>query len=244
MDQSNVDFSQFKTGDLCISRTLGKFASLIRGITISNYNHVCIAIRIEPKYLPRLKIVREGGVILFLEKVTYKKTGEVGRTLRINLMENVKVLRLPLKDELYTPEFEQKITQLLYQTAHTVELKQKEYIEIRREPIQKLKSYSRSLPLPYIENACSENTADFYFNTLYKHIDKNIIPASVFVPQTFLVSEGNPYYNLFESVQIIYDSNPNDNYWLELIVSIIIIILILCIMYFFLRYLYRKIKYT
>src|SRR5438445_10325155 len=150
-----ADFGRFKTGDLCITRTLGKFASLIRGITISNYNHVCIAIRVDPKFLPRLKIVRDGGVILFLEKAKNPRTGEIGRILRPNLMQNIKVLRLPLKDNLYTPQFVENMTRLLYQSAHSVEIKEREYTKIEPPPIRHLNLYNRSVPFPYIENICS-----------------------------------------------------------------------------------------
>lgn len=236
------DFSSFKTGDLCIARTLGKFASLIRGITISDYNHVTVAIRIDPRILPQLKIVRTGGALLFLEKSKNPENGEIQRVARINAMMNMKVLRLPLKDELYTEEFQEKIKELLYLTAFKVELKLKEYIKIEKPSNfeSTMNVINRSVPIPKINNVCSENTAEFYLNTLPDAIDKNITPAIVFVPQTFLGSTGNPYYNLFNSEEIVYEDNPIDNYWGELIMIILIVIFLIILICFGIKYLYRR----
>lgn len=236
------DFSSFKTGDLCVTKTLGKFASLIRTITISNYNHVTVAIRIDPAFLPQLKIVRTGGILLFLEKSKNPENGEIQRVIRINAMMNIKTLRFPLKDEHYTEDFEKRVENLLYLTAFKVEPRIKEYIKIQKPEgfTSDLKLVDRSVPIPQIQNVCSENTADFYSNTLQDKIDKNVVPAVVFVPHTFIGSKGNPYYGLFDPAEVIYDVNPTNDYWWELIIVILFIIVILILLYYGARFLYRK----
>ena len=233
------DFNSFRTGDLCISKTLGKFASLIRGITISDYNHVCVAIRIDPLFLPQLKIIRTGGVLLFLEKSKNPENGEIQRVIRVNTMLNMKVLRLPLKDQNYTKEFEQRITELLYLTAFQVEVRVKEYTKIQQPEnfIPTINIINRITPIPKIHNVCSENTAELYLNTLPDAIDKNVVPVVIFVPQTFLGSAGNPYYDLFDDREIIYDTTPTNDYWWELI---IVLIILMGLIFYSVKYIYRR----
>jgi len=238
------DFQQYKTGDLLVNNSRGKFATTIRFFTISNYNHVTVAVRIDPNYLPKIKIVRTGGAILFLEPSRVKENGQYKREVRINMMDNKKVLRLPLKDQFYSREFENRITELIYQTGNCLELKHKEYIKIQQpenfRPTLNYMSNRIQLTSPILY-LCSENVADFYDTILPEHIDKTITPANGFVPQTFLGPVGNPYYNLFESSQIVYDINATDNYWLELLVLILFIIIILILIYMGFRY-WRRCK--
>lgn len=237
---SNLD--QFKTGDLCVAKTLGKFASFIRFLTISEYNHVCVAIRIDPTVLPRIKVVRTGGKLLFLEKSKNPETGNIERVIRVNVMNNINLIRLPLKDEFYSAEFENRIEQLIYLTAFKLELVIGEY-----QKIQKPQNYrytinpeARSQLIPVIKNVCSENSADFYHITLPDNYDKTIIPAVVFVPQTFLGAKGNPYYKLFDNSQMLFQNDIPNYYWLDLIILVIIIIILIVLCYFGFRFLYRR----
>lgn len=233
-------WDKFKTGDLCINRTHGKFASFIRGISISEYNHASIAIRIDEKYLPKLKIVRTGGTLLFMEKDRFPDTNELGRNLRTHFMEHIKILRFPLKNKLYTDEFKNRLEIFLHHKAVNVEIIKGQKILIHKDKDldTQIFKYSRLQPIPKIETVCSELSADFYSVVFHDKIDKNITPALVFSPQTFLTSNGNPYHNLFNAPEVVFDisNNQNDTSWLELLYIIIFIILIILLVYYIYKY--------
>lgn len=228
-------WDKFKTGDLCINKTYGKFASLIRGITISSINHSCVAIRLDESKLPEIKIVKIGGVLLFLEIDRLYESGT--RKLRTNFMDHEKVYRIPLKEQYYTPEFEQNILELIYSNVNRIEIVMDDNQFVKKpenfkSDIMKNGRYG----IPKVDTVCSEISADFYNITLNKHIDKKIKPAVVFVPQTFRTPKGNPYYHLFEAEELVYDKNVNDNgCWLQLLLFILFVAIIIIIIWLLIR---------
>jgi hypothetical protein len=246
IDNKSSYWDHFKTGDLCINKTYGKFASFIRGFTISEYNHSCTAIRLDPSILPEIKIVRTGGVLLFLEIDRLKEYESGTRKLRTNFMDQEKVIRLPLKDEYYTKEFEQNIQELIYMNVNRIEIIMNEHQFVKKPENFKSDIMKNGRNgIPKVDTVCSEISADFYNITLNKHINKNIKPALVFVPQTFRTPKGNPYFHLFEKEELVYDKNVSDNgCWLQLFLGILFVIIILIILFLLWRAYRRRKKVT
>lgn len=221
----------FKTGDLCISRTSGKYASFIRGVTNSDYNHSCVAIRIDSSKLPNIKLVKTGGTLLFIEGQNLITDN---RRLTTNFMDNEKIVRLNLKDEYYTPDFEQKVLELIYTDIKEVIIEPDKSIKIRipnnfKSDIHKNDKYQ---PIKKLRILCSEYSANFYHITLNDYIDKRIKYPLLFTPNNFIKSENNPYYYLFDNQVLIYNSNSSNYDWLKLLAYIILIILIIIVLIF------------
>jgi hypothetical protein len=179
--------------------------------------------------------------LLFLEIYNNVNLGKFRRELRdTHNNEEMKVLRYPLKAHLYTSEFENKILDLIYLTVDRVVLRPKHYTYILKPPNFKseLKCYQRQQLIPEIRYVCSENVADFYFSTLYNHINKDIIPSTIMIPETFLEQKGNPYFELFEENEVIYDVDKVNTYpMINIIIIFVIIGIIFLIIY--LRMIYK-----
>jgi hypothetical protein len=223
-------WDSFKTGDLCISKTSGKYASFIRGVTNSNYNHSCVAIRIDTTKLPEIKILRTGGALLFIEG---QNLIHDNRRLTVNFMQNEKVLKLSLDDKYYTSEFEEKVLELLYTDIKEIilELDKPKKVKIPNGFNSESHRFDKKQSIRKLRVLCSEYSANFYNITLNSHLDKNPVLPQLFTPENFLNQSKNPYYKLFNSQTLVYDANVSNYDGLKLIFYIILIIILIYLIY-------------
>jgi hypothetical protein len=68
-----MDTSNIETGDLLLVSFANIAGYLIRFITLSEFHHTALAIRIDENYLPNIKVVRTGGSLYILDYY-YTKT--------------------------------------------------------------------------------------------------------------------------------------------------------------------------
>jgi hypothetical protein len=105
---------KIKTGDLILESDEGAIAPFIKVLTFSNYNHCTVGIRLDITKLPEIKVVRTGGVLFVLEPKLHKFWIADSLKSKADFKADYSTLIYPLKDELYTSEFEHHVTNYLY----------------------------------------------------------------------------------------------------------------------------------
>jgi hypothetical protein len=58
---------QVQTGDVVLMSSITPFAVLVKWCLASEYNHIAVAIRIDPTFLPDIKVVQNGGRLCLIE---------------------------------------------------------------------------------------------------------------------------------------------------------------------------------
>jgi hypothetical protein len=229
-------WDSFKTGDLCITATAGIFPVFARIITNSDYNHACVAIRIDVTKLPRIQIVHTGGTLLFIEGLHMLSSTKF---LKVNDMSNTKILQLSLNDKYYTNDFVNNIYNLIYNDMDTIKLNNKIITIQKPEVYEDINNISKKYLIKYFVGICSEYSANFYNVTLHKHIEFES-SKFLFVPGDFLKSSNNPYYNLFHKTTVIYETQ--DFNYSVCVLILILVIIILMILY--INFIIKLIKYN
>jgi len=232
-------FDSFKTGDLLLNSSTGAFATVVQYVTFSDYNHSTVTVRIDMSYLPKIKIVREGGKLFLIELIKDIKFPKL--ILWESQYINKKVERFPLKDKYYTKEFEQNLTHFL--NIHCVLLrfinKPDIYVEKNPESSQlKHKFQLRRNNLPTaICSICSELTASIYLTCLPEETKNRKYEPYLYLPRTYS-NKKHRFNHLFEQGIIVYSNNINNNYSITLILLFLFILLLIFLV------LYKSVTFT
>ncbi len=238
-----------KTGDVIISAFNSGLGYVVRVFTNCEFNHICIAIRIDPIFLPRVKIVKTGGLLCVLEnKITslYKDGKYYHLILRVlPTYEHYKFIYRPLKPELYTKGFCQRMINYIY--SNSIEfLDNDKKINIITDVIghsSDIVPHSLRTNIHFLawitSNCCSELTYSFYEYCLDGKIKST---RSFYVPKHFTTPNFNDIFN--DQILLIDKSNTlmamlNDNTFI--IIILLIIFLIIYFVYFLIKK-YRMVK--
>lgn len=248
MDHIKLD--KINTGDVIISTFNSLLGYGIRVFTDCEYNHIFIAVRIDPSYLPKIKILKKGGLLCVLENkigATHRNDKYYHLILRVlPIYEHYKFLYRPLKKKLYTDDFYQKMTDYIYN--NTIEFldndKKINYISDVIGHSSKIVPHSTRTNL-YIyssitANVCSEVTYSFY---KYCFDDKINYNRMLYAPKHFLSPN---FDDIFDDAILLGDKSNvvmnSINYCglgcLTLI--LIIFLIIVSILYVFSRKKYKK----
>src|SRR6202008_3240079 len=82
-----------ETGDILLMSSITPFAVLVKWALASEYNHVAVAVRIDPLHLPDIKVIPRGGKLCLIEfnGDNYKNvlTGEIHHGNRLVQLEEM-----------------------------------------------------------------------------------------------------------------------------------------------------------
>lgn len=217
--------NNIKTGDLILVSDYGPLSPLVKVFTLCEYNHSAVAIRLDFSALPEIKLsTNEDGELFVLDKISLKDVTlkQIPTYTGVN-----KVLRLPLKKELQTQEFEDNLTKFLYRTCDVIEYKGTKITVQKRSTDLPTREHNK-----FYDMFCSEITFSLYYACFQNRLNQSL--PSLITPKSLLF-----FNQLFEKSSIIYQ-NPEANYrhlWLAAIVFLVLIILL----YLIFRYICRKI---
>lgn len=220
--EKNID--SIKTGDLILQSFGGFLSPIIRFVTLSDYHHSTVAIRLDPTYFPDLKIVRTGGELFVLEAKLDKSEKWVVDSLKDpnGFDKSFKVLILPLKDEFYTKEFEKHVINFIQSNCRYILTKNQE-IKVKKIVTDK---YQRIHTNKYQGVLCSERVAAFYYRCLHDKINMNYINFLI-APHHFVQKE-NMLNLIFKENYVFRDiQNNNDRYGMLIIILILVILILL-----------------
>jgi len=184
------------TGDVVLLSSITPFAVLVKWGTASEYNHVAVAVRIEQDFLPKIKVIKTGGILCLIEfnGDDFKNiiTSEIHHGNRLVLFSDLiskykKISYRRLKSEHYTINFEKNIEDFIYKYCNHITQMDK------YTPIMNV--FGISVEQRNADEApkfCSELTAKFYGDLIPLSIN---IPYNKHLPSHF---GGNRYNNIFE----------------------------------------------
>ena len=234
-----MNLKDIETGDLLIQSFSGFSTSLIKIGTLSNCNHVSVALRISPEFLPKIKIVKTGGVLCLLESICPFTTvfADIKKRLVIYnfpLEHNKRFILRKLK--YYNQEFYQKCIHFLERHVEyfymsydignkNIEINKKqkitEFIDSQNIIIPENPRKSLHLLSSKTTNFCSELVYSFYEYTLNSYNFKS--DEAIVYPHHFLTYK---YDNFFGESVVIVDNLNSVPLYLTILILIIIIILV------------------
>lgn len=220
---------QIQTGDVVLMSSITPFAVLVKWCLASEYNHIAVAVRIDPIYLPDIKVVQNGGKLCLIEfnGDNYKNvlTGEVHHGNRLveleDLLPKYKKISIRKLNPLHiTSDFYYNTERFIMENCLTV---------CKMDICTPILCV---LGVPQNENRetpkfCSELVAKYY---------RTVIPGSMdhtvkWLPSHYVSS--NPILNsIFAGSELNIKEIPNtymDFFWSPWAVVLIIILLILII---------------
>ena len=187
-------FSEIRTGDLLLVSDYSPLAPIGRFLTSSEYNHSTVAVRLDTSVLPEIKL-SAGGELFIFEKIAFRSVllKEIPDYSKAN-----KILRLPLKAEYYTKDFEDKLTNFLNSTCKSIQYKNKEFKIQRKDKDYPVRSHPQIFDI-----LCSEISFSLYYATL--DLKDQQIPW-VIAPSDFL-----NFNYLFDQTRLVHQG-PNNTY--------------------------------
>jgi hypothetical protein len=226
----NIDYSQFRTGDLYVNSSDGLLASVIKHITFSDYNHTTLCIRLDPSYFPKIKIVRDGGKMFILELIKSLKYPKM--YLRESRYTNFKLLRFPLKDIYYTSDFVNRLTRFIESNCVKIELYDWTTYEIQQDNniINDFKLRKSNLATS-IGSICSELTYSVYkycLPSIVKDINKTLLIPGHYTEN----NNSNPLKDLFNSKIQIQNNDVYNNSYNVILPVIFLILLFAALLYY------------
>ena len=228
-----MNFDSLKTGDIILSNFNSLLGYAIRVVTTSEYNHIYPVIRIDPSYLPKIKIIKEGGLLCVLEnkngKFEYngKKYVYILRTL-----PKYKSYKFASRSLLQNPDdFIHKTSN--YIKSNAIEFLNKEDLSYISEIVD---SDRDDIPYSTRENAlnsvCSELTLSYYEYILGIKGEDRIYSPEDFV-NSFPEQFGN--LNLIDEKSSLFQTYP--------IIPILLIILFIVILIVVIYKVYTRWRY-
>jgi hypothetical protein len=199
-----MNLNEVKTGDVLLVSCNTFAGGILKVITLTPFNHIDVAIRIDESYLPRIKILKTGGTLCILQaKCPFKtvlqklKYRLVLRKIDINTTNKQYICR-SVKEEIYNDSFFQKVVN--YIGSNIVEFNENEKISAVDNVID---CTDKTIPLtirnkdhflsPKSSNICSELAFSFYSYTVGHNIFKT--DKYVILPHHFTEPNFNDFFD-------------------------------------------------
>ena len=225
-------YPNIETGDLILMSSITTFAILVKFSLASEFNHVSVAVWIDPTYLPNIVVNKNSGILTLIEfngddytNILTNKLHHGNRLVSLSEMESKykKLAVLKLQSKYKNNTFLKKVEGFIYENCNCLVS-----MDISTPILQVLgynvESLAREAP-----KFCSELSAKFYGDLIS---DSKIKEYSKFLPNTFLQSK---YSNIFESNYINFKDTPHStmDFWYSwgpiLLLIFILIVIFLCI---------------
>lgn len=221
------EYDGFKTGDLLVNSSHGTLAEIIKNITFNDYNHVTMAVRLDITVLPRIKIVRDGGTMFIVEITKHLKYPTI--FIRQSRYRNYKVIRYPLRDELYTNDFVKQLKKFIKYNCVKIEMLDDSFVSVQ-PPDNNNDFRLRCQRCPAaIGTICSELIFSIYKYCFPTIVDDTYNPILI-LPRSFVYDDKNPCRQLFLEAIQTKDQLSSMHYDM-LVVVLLLIILALIILF-------------
>lgn len=230
-----MSYDQIKTGDFILSSFDSVLGYVVRFASKSDYNHIVVAIRIDPSYLPKVKIVKTGGLLCVLEnkikKLKHKDKKYVGILRVLPTYNHYKFSYRSLKNKYYDDKF--FLNTLDFVKSNAIEfLDNDKNIIFIEDVIDSKKSdviYSERNNMA--NSVCSELTFSYYQYCLGKDIFQS--EHHIYIPEHFV----SPKMSDFFDSEILLEDKSNttmqniNSRWVYILFTIIILLLLIVIVW-------------
>lgn len=224
------EFDKIQTGDVVVMSSITPFAVFVKWCVASEYNHVAVAVRIDESVLPKIKVVKNKGLLCLIEfnGDDYKNilTGEIHHGNRLIVFSDIilkykKIAIRKLHKKYYTKNFESDITKFIYKYCNHLSKMDFTILFFKIIGLELNNDEKNENP-----NFCSELTAKFYGDLIKGSIDTNY---QNLLPHNFI---SNKYNHIFEQDLIIVkneyhevmDFFHNGLFWVLALIILIVII--------------------
>jgi hypothetical protein len=230
-------YDDVQTGDVILSVWENLLGYGIRFITHCEYHHVVVAIRIDPHYLPKIKVVATGGKLCIIEN-KIKVRQHNGKSYKCILRE------LPMPNKRYKYIYRSlnekyKNRELLKNTKNYINSNICEYLDNKGKItlISKVMGSDKN-DIPYnkrsnfLNGVCSEISYSYYNHCL----GNDVIPSNhyIYSPKNFRHGYMN---NIFSEEKMLINSGGDEifdstQWWIYLLVILVIVIIVALIIKF------------
>jgi len=189
-------YTNIETGDLILMSSITTFAIVVKFSLANEFNHVSVAVWIDPQYLPNIVVNRNTGILTLIEfngdDYINVLTGMVhhgNRLVSLSEMDSKykKLSVLKLQSKYKTHSFYKNVESFISEHCNYV-VSMDHYT-----PILKVLGYETTNLESRVPKFCSELSAKFYGDLIQ---DSNIKEYFKFLPTTFLQHK---YSHIFES---------------------------------------------